>query len=92
MWFLRRRRLDQRADLGAAGERDEVDAGMARERRARLLAQARDDVERALRKADLERELGDAMSDSQASSAGLTTQALPQASAAPTERPKICIG
>ena len=57
---LRRRRLDQRADLGAAGERDEIDAGVARERRARLLAQSRDDVQRALRKADLERELGDA--------------------------------
>ena len=31
-------------------------------------------------------------SDRQASSAGLTTQAFPAASAAPTERPKICIG
>ena len=31
-------------------------------------------------------------SDRQASSAGLTTQALPAASAAPTLRPKICIG
>jgi hypothetical protein len=30
--------------------------------------------------------------DSDASSAGLTTQALPAASAAATERPKICIG
>ena len=32
------------------------------------------------------------MSESPASSAGLTTQALPQASEAPTERPKICAG
>ena len=31
-------------------------------------------------------------SDRQASSAGLTTQALPAASAPPTVRPKICIG
>lgn len=31
-------------------------------------------------------------SDRQASSAGFTTQALPVASAAPTLRPKICIG
>jgi hypothetical protein len=32
------------------------------------------------------------MSVSPASSAGLTTQALPQASEAPTERPKIWLG
>ena len=41
MWLRRRRLLDQRADLGRAGERDEVDARMARQRRAGLFAIAR---------------------------------------------------
>ena len=43
-------------DLGAAGEREEIDAGMGGERRARLLAEARHDVERALGKAGFGRE------------------------------------
>ena len=38
--------LDQRADLGAAGEADVVDAGVARQRVAHLVAVAGDDVER----------------------------------------------
>src|SRR5690606_26180456 len=50
----RRRLLHQRADLGRAGEGDVVDARMAGERRPRLLAEARNDVEGAGRKPDLE--------------------------------------
>ena len=56
----RRGGLDQRSDLLAAGEGDEVDAGMVRQRRARLLAEARHDVERALGKAGFRREFGKA--------------------------------
>ena len=76
-----------------AGERDVVDAGMRGERCARLVAVAGDDVERARPAGRPRRELARrAARDRQASSAGLTTQALPMASAAPTLRPKICIG
>ena len=66
--------------------------GWRGERRARLLAVAGDDVERAGRQAGLQRELADAQALSQASSPGLSTAALPMASAAPTLRPRICIG
>ena len=49
--------LDQRADLRAAGEADVVDARVARQRVADLVAVAGDDVERAGRKAGLGRQL-----------------------------------
>ncbi|GAD23998.1 hypothetical protein AVS7_03758, partial [Acidovorax sp. MR-S7] len=49
--------LDQRAHLGAAGEADVVDAGVARQRVAHLVPVAGHDVERAGRKAHLRREL-----------------------------------
>ncbi len=57
---LRRRGLDQRADLRAPGERDEVDASMRRQRGAGFLADPGHDIERALREADFERQLGEA--------------------------------
>ena len=61
---------------------------MAGERRAGLLAEARDDVERARREArPRARAAAKASAVRQASSAGFSTQALPIASAAPTERP-----
>ena len=80
------------AGLRRAGEGDVIDARMGRQRRAGLVAVAGDDVQRAGRQAGLGRDLGQLEQDRQASSAGLTTQALPAASAAPTLRPKICSG
>ena len=56
----RRRLLHQGADLVAAGERDEVDAGVRRERRAGFLAEAGDDVERAVGQPRCRRQLGEA--------------------------------
>jgi hypothetical protein len=57
---LRRRGLNEGADFGTAGERGEVDARMAGERGTGFLADAGDHVERPFRKADLERERGEA--------------------------------
>ncbi len=57
---LGRCRLDGRAGLRAAGEGEEIDAGMGGERCAGRAAEARHDVERAIRKADLAGERGDA--------------------------------
>ena len=51
---------DRRAGCGRAGERNVVDARMPRERRARLVAVARDDVQRAVGQARFRREFGDA--------------------------------
>src|SRR5215212_7581017 len=60
MWFLAAAAWISVPTSGLPVNETEIDAGVARERGARLLAQPRDDVQRALRKADLERELGDA--------------------------------
>ena len=57
--MARRRRLHQRPDRDRAGEGKVADAGMGGERRARLLAEARDDVERAGRKTRLPRQVGE---------------------------------
>ena len=58
-----------------------------------LLAEAGHDVERAGRQAGLRaRSAAKASAVRLASSAGFSTQALPAASAATTERPTICIG
>ena len=46
--MARRRRLDQRPDRNRAGEGKVADAGMGGERGARLLAEAGNDVERAV--------------------------------------------
>ena len=83
----------QRAGGRRAGERNVRDARMLDERGARLAPEPRDDVDRALGQARLRRQVrATRSSDRHASSAGLTTQALPAASAPPTERPKICSG
>ena len=55
--MARRRRLHQRADRDRTGEGEVSDAGVGGERRARLLAEARDDVERACGKTRLPREV-----------------------------------
>ena len=47
------RLLDQRADFGAAGEGDEVDVAVGGQRGAGFLAEAGDDVERAIGQAGL---------------------------------------
>ena len=53
------RRLDQRSDGDRSGERQMADAGMGGERCARLLAEARHDIEGAVRKARLAGEIGE---------------------------------
>ncbi len=78
--------LDQRAHLRGAGEGDEGDARMARQRIAGHGPETGDDVERAGRQPASIRMFASASEDRQASSAGLSTQALPAASAPPTER------
>ena len=57
--MARRRRLDQRPDRDRAGEGKVADAGMGGERRARLLAEAGNDVERAGRKTRFPRQIGE---------------------------------
>ncbi len=52
------RRLDQRSDGDRAGKRQMAHAGMGGERRARLFAEARHDIEGAVRKAGLAGEIG----------------------------------
>jgi hypothetical protein len=89
---LRRRLLHQRADLVGAGEGDEVDAGMRGQRGARLLAQAGDDVERALGQPGRGASSATRSADRLVSSAGFSTVALPIASAGATVRPSICAG
>jgi hypothetical protein len=89
---LGRHLLDDRAHLGAAGEADVVNARVARQRVAHLVAVAGDDVDGAGGKPTSAASCATRISDRQASSAGLTTHTLPAASAPPTLRPKICIG
>ena len=55
--MARRRSLHQRADRDRASEGEVSDAGVGRERRARLLAEARDDIERPRGKPRLPREV-----------------------------------
>ena len=91
--MARGRRLDQRPDCERAGEGEVVDARMARERRAGLLAEARHDVERAGGKARLAGEVG----ERERGQAGVLRR-LQDAGIAHRERradrlrPTICIG
>ena len=88
-----RRRLHQRADGDRAGEGEMPDAGMGGERRARLFAEARHDIERAGGKARLAREIG----ERERSEAGFL-RGLQDAGVAHRQRradrcgPAICIG
>ena len=89
---LGRHLRDQLAGGRRSRERDVVDAGMACERGAGFMAVAGDDVQRTGWQPGSTASSATRSNDRHASSAGLTTQALPAASAAPTLRPKICIG
>ncbi len=90
---LRRRLRDRSSRDGRTGEADVIDARMRCQRSAGLAAIPGDDVERAVGETHcFGASSATRSSERQASSAGLTTQALPAASAAPTLRPKICIG
>jgi hypothetical protein len=65
---------------------------MRAERGTGFLAKARHDVERAAGRPQSMAMRAKARAVSEASSAGFRTAALPMVRAAPTERPRICIG
>ena len=90
--ILGRRLLDQSANLGGAGERNEVEIRVIGQRGTRFLAVARDDVDDPGRKAHLMRQLRQAEHRQARFLAGFSTVALPQARAGPRERPNIWAG
>ena len=78
----RQRLADDAPDFGRSGEGDGADLGMLDERRARLRAEAGDDVDHALRQARPRISISTRLKvESGVSSAGLITQVLPQTSA-----------
>jgi hypothetical protein len=89
---LRRRLLDLAAGFERTGERDMIDAGMRAERRTGFLAKARHNVERACRQAAVHGDAGEGQGRQRGFLSRLQNRGVAHGQAAPTERPRICIG
>ena len=88
----RRRLVDDAADVGRAGERDDAHVVVGRQRRADLGAVAGDQVDDALRDAGLLEDLDEVQRRQRRLRAGLNTTVLPQTSAGMIFHDGIAIG